>query len=170
MKDIGRRILLGRVAGAFGVRGEVRLESWAEPRFSIFRYQPWILRTLDGMESSVSGARGRDSGKHLVAVFPDVVDRDAAEAMRGAEIYVLRSALPEPVVGEYYWVDLEGLRVRTLEGVDLGVVSHLFSTGANDVLVIRGERERMVPFVQRDFVKSVDFDADLIIVDWDPDF
>ena len=67
-------------------------------------------------------------------------------------------------------MDLEGLRVVTLEGVELGHVSHLFSTGANDVMVVRGERERMLPFVQPDYVKSVDFDSGTITVDWDPGF
>ncbi|MBP0661591.1 16S rRNA processing protein RimM, partial [Mycobacterium tuberculosis] len=70
----------------------------------------------------------------------------------------------------YYWVDLEGLQVRTVDGVELGRVSHLFSTGSNDVVVVQGDRERMIPFVQPDFVKSVDFEANLVIVDWDPEF
>ncbi len=170
MKDIERRILLGRVAGAFGVRGEIKLESWTEPRSAIFRYQPWILRSPSGQESTLTGVRGRDSGKHLVARFPGIEDRDTVEAMRGTEVFVPRSALPPPQPDEYYWVDLEGLDVRTVEGVSLGTVSHLFSTGANDVLVARGDRERMIPFVQPDFVRSVDFDANLIVVDWDPEF
>ena len=170
MKDIERRILLGRVAGAFGVRGELKLESWTEPRSAIFNYQPWIVVSPSGQESTVSGVRGRDTGKHLIARFPDVDDRDVVEAMRGPEVYVARSSLPPPKPDEYYWVDLEGLDVKTVEGVSLGQVSHLFSTGSNDVLVTRGDRERMIPFVQPEFVKSVDFDANLVIVDWDPDF
>jgi len=170
MKDIERRILLGRVVGAFGVRGEIKLESWTEPRSAIFRYQPWIVRSPSGVETTIEGVRGRDSGKHLVARFPGVEDRDTVEAMRGTEIYVARSALPPPKSDEYYWVDLEGLDVKTTEGVALGQVSHLFSTGANDVVVVRGDRERMIPFVQPDFVKSVDFEANLVVVDWDPEF
>ena len=170
MKDIERRILLGRVAGAFGVRGELKLESWTEPRSAIFNYQPWIVVSPSGQESTVSGVRGRDTGKHLIARFPDVDDRDVVEAMRGTEVYVARSSLPPPKLDEYYWVDLEGLDVKTVDGVSLGQVSHLFSTGSNDVLVTRGDRERMIPFVQPEFVKSVDFDANLVIVDWDPDF
>ncbi|HIE1098971.1 MULTISPECIES: ribosome maturation factor RimM [Stenotrophomonas] len=170
MKDNGRRILLGRIVGAFGVRGEIKLESWTEPRSAIFRYQPWILRSPNGQESTFEGARGRDSGKHLVARFPGVEDRDTVEAMHGTEVYVARSALPPPKPDEYYWVDLEGLDVKTTEGVALGQVSHLFSTGANDVVVVRGDRERMIPFVQPDFVKSVDFEANLVVVDWDPEF
>jgi 16S rRNA processing protein RimM len=170
MKDSERRILLGRVVGAFGVRGELKLESWTEPRLAIFKYQPWILRAPDGQETTLTGARGRDTGKHLVATFPAIDDRNVVEAMRGTEIFVARSALPPPSADEYYWVDLEGLDVHTVDGVMLGQVSHLFATGANDVLVVRGERERMIPFVRDDFVKSVDFDANLIVVDWDPEF
>ena len=169
--DPGRRILLGRVNGAFGVRGEVKLESWTEPRDAIFRYQPWILRDAQGNERELRGVRGKVSGKSLVATFPDVTDRDTVEAMRGTEIYVPRSALPPPSPGEYYWVDLEGMRVVTVEGVDFGTVSHIFATGANDVLVARNdERERMIPFVQPQYVTSVDFDAGVVTVDWDPEF
>lgn len=170
MSDNERRILLGRIVGAFGIRGQIKIESWTEPRDAIFRYQPWILRDASGNEREFSGARGKESGKHLVATFPDVTDRDVVEAMRGTDIYVPRSALPPPSPGEFYWVDLEGFRVVNVDGQDYGTVSHLFSTGANDVLMVRGDRERLVPFVEPDFVKSIDFDAGLITVDWDPDF
>ncbi len=163
-------ILLGRVHGAFGVRGELKLESFTEPRNAIFRYQPWILRDPQGNEREVRGVRGKESGKTLVATFPDVTDRDAVEAMRGTEIYVPRSVLPPPQPGEYYWVDLEGLRVVNLEGVEFGRVSHLFSTGANDVVVVLGERERMIPFLQPDSITAIEFDAGLMTVEWDADF
>jgi 16S rRNA processing protein RimM len=167
----GRRILLGRVLGAFGIRGEAKLESWTEPRAAIFRYQPWVLRSPQGVERELHGVRGRESGKYLVATFPDVTDRDAVEAMRGTEIFIPRAALPPPKPGEYYWVDLEGLRVVNVEGVSLGTVSHLFATGANDVLVVRdNERERMIPFVAPQYVTGVDFDAGVVTVDWDPEF
>ncbi|MFC3814104.1 ribosome maturation factor RimM [Lysobacter sp. GCM10012299] len=167
----GRRILLGRVSGAFGIRGEAKLESWTEPRAAIFNYQPWILRDAQGNERELRGVRGKQQGKYTVAHFPDVTDRDAIEAMRGTEIYVPRSALPPPSEGEYYWVDLEGLRVVTVDGVSLGVVSHIFATGANDVLVARDdERERMIPFVVPQYVTSVDFANNVVTVDWDPEF
>ena len=169
--DQGRRILLGRIHGAFGVRGELKFESFTEPVAQVLRYQPWILRDPQGNERELRGVRGKESGKFLVAIFPDVTERDAVEAMRGTEIYVPRSALPPPRPGEYYWVDLEGLRVVNVQGVDFGTVSHLFATGANDVLVARdGERERMIPFVIPQYVTGVDFDAGLVTVDWDPEF
>lgn len=170
MEPSTRRILLGRVHGAFGVRGELKLESFTDPANAIFRYQPWILRDPQGHERELEGARGRVTAKGVVAAFPGVGDRDAAEALRGSEVWVPRAALPPPKPGEYYWVDLEGLRVLNREGVDFGRVSHLFSTGANDVLVAEGERERMIPFLEPDYVVSVDFEAGVVTVDWDPDF
>jgi 16S rRNA processing protein RimM len=165
-----RSVLVGRILGAFGVRGEVKLQSFTEPQRAILGYQPWSLRDAQGGRRELSGARGRDTAKGVVATLPDVADRDAAEALRGTELWVPRSALPPPAPGEYYWVDLEGLRVVNVEGIGFGTVSHLFSTGANDVLVVQGERERMIPFVEPDFIRSVDFDAGLVTVDWDADF
>jgi 16S rRNA processing protein RimM len=164
-----RRILLGRVAGAFGVRGELKLLSWTDPRDALFKYQPWILRAGES-EREVSGVRGRDTGKLVVAAFPGVDTREGAEAMNGTEIWVPRDRLPPPSPGEYYWVDLEGLAVETVEGQALGTVSHLFDTGANDVMVVAGDRERLIPFVTDQYVKSVDFQAGRIVVDWDPEF
>ncbi|WP_246455235.1 ribosome maturation factor RimM [Thermomonas brevis] len=165
-----RMIPMGRLHGAFGVRGEVKLESYADPQRAIARYLPWTLRDARGNERLCEGAKVREGGKGLIATLPGIEDRDAADALRGTEILVPRSALPPPAPGEYYWVDLEGLRVANLEGADFGVVSHLFDNGANLVLVARGERERMIPFVQPDFVRGVDFDAGLVTVDWDAEF
>jgi len=171
METATRRILLGRVHGAFGVRGELKLESFTDPPAAIFRYQPWCLRDVRGAERALAGARGRETAKGLVATFPEIGDRDAAEALRGVEVFVERAKLPPPEPGEYYWVDLEGLRVVNVDGVAFGTVSHLFSTGANDVLVARdGERERMVPFIEPDYVVAVDFVTGTVTVDWDPEF
>jgi len=166
----GKSILVGRILGAFGVRGEVKLQSFTEPQRAVLGYQPWTLRDAQGRECELSAARGRETAKGIVLTLTGIDDRDAAEALRGTEVLVPRSVLPPPAPGEYYWVDLEGLRVVNLEGAALGVVSHLFSTGANDVLVAHGERERMIPFVQPDFIRSVDFEAGVVTVDWDADF
>lgn len=165
-----KRVLLGRIHGAFGVRGELKLESFTEPRTAIFGYQPWTLCDAHGQERVIDNARGRETSKGVVATLAGVDDRDAAEALRGSEVWVARRVLPQPKAGEYYWVDLEGLRVVNTEGADFGTVSHLFSTGVNDVLVARGERERLVPFLEPDYIVSVDFDGGLVTVDWDADF
>lgn len=165
-----RLLLLGKIVGLSGIQGAVKLESYTQPRMRLFAYQPWRLK-LAGAEREVAGARGREQGKGIVANLPDVADRDAAALLVGAEIWVARSALPKPKRGEFYWTDLEGLDVVTPQGAALGRVSHLFSTGANDVLVARdGERERLIPFVLERFVREVDLDAGRIVVDWDPEF
>jgi len=170
MSNQTRRLLMGRIHGAFGLRGELKVESFSEPETALLGYQPWILRDARGHERSVSGARGRAANKGLVVALPGIDDRTAAEALRGTEIFVSRSALPPPRPGEFYWADLEGLRVRTVEGVDLGTVVQVLPTGANDVLVVHGGRERMIPFVRPDTVVSIDLDAGEIVVDWDPEF
>lgn len=164
-----RQVLLGRIVGVFGVEGWVKLHSFTEPRENIFRYKPWTLRGPAG-ESTVDTPQGRAQGKGVVARLSGVDDRDAAAALVGTEIWVPREALPRPRQGEYYWTDLEGMAVRTVEGVDLGRVSHLFATGANDVMVVQGDRERLIPFVVGLQVVAVDVDARCIEVDWDPAF
>ena len=164
-----RLLTVGRIVGIHGVEGWVKLESWTEPRLRIFSYRPWRL-TLAGSEFEAASAQGHEQGKGMVAKLPGCDDRVAAAKLVGATIQVPRSALPKPKRGEYYWTDLEGLIVVTVDGVDLGKVSHLFATGANDVLVVRGERERLIPFVTGQFVKEVDLKAGRITVDWDPEF
>ena len=165
-----RMIAVGRLHGAFGVRGEVKLESHTAPEKAIAHYQPWTLRDGRGQERQCEGAKVREGGKGLVATLPGVEDRDAADALRGVEIWVPRAALPAPPAGQFYWVDMEGLRVVNLAGADFGTVSHIFNNGANDVLVAHGERERMIPFVLPDYITSVDFEAGMVTVDWDADF
>jgi 16S rRNA processing protein RimM len=165
-----RLILVGRIVGLHGVAGEVKLESYTEPRTQIFRYQPWLLTSATG-QREISGCRGREQGKGVVASLPNVTDRDQAALLVGYEIKVKRSVLPKPKADEYYWVDLEGLEVVTIEGVSLGRISHLLSTGANDVMVVKdNERERLLPFILDQYVKTVDFDTGRVTVDWDPEF
>lgn len=118
----------------------------------------------------MSGAKGKlNPNGSVTARLPDVESRDDAEALVGAEIWVLRSQLPPSKPGEYYWVDLEGLKVATVDGVELGTISHLFNNGANDVIAIKGERERYLPYTP-DVVREVDLDGGRMVVDWDPEF
>lgn len=171
MSAAGRRVLVGRIVGLYGVQGWLKIESWTEPRTRIFDYQPWLLTAAPGTEVEVSGIKGRPQGKGLICFVPGTDDRDKAAALVGQDIFIARELLPPPDKDEYYWVDLEGLEVVTTEGVSLGRVSHLFATGANDVVVVRdGERERLIPFVQGTYVRSVDLSGGRMVVDWDPEF
>ncbi|WP_114239217.1 ribosome maturation factor RimM [Dyella sp. C9] len=171
MTAAGRRVLVGRIVGLYGVQGWVKIESWTEPRTRIFTYQPWLLTSAPGVETEITGVKGRPQGKGLIAQLPGIDDRDAAAALVGQDIHVARELLPPPGKDEYYWVDLEGLEVVTTEGVALGRVSHLFATGANDVVVVKdGTRERLIPFIQGSYVRSVDLSDGRMVVDWDPEF
>ena len=114
-------VLVGKIVGLSGLRGEVKLESYTEPRTQIFSYQPWLLKSTLG-DSEISGCRGRAQGKGIVATLPEIEDRDGAARFIGSEVWVRRSALPKPKQGEYYWADLEGLEVVTVEGAWLGTV------------------------------------------------
>jgi len=165
-----KRILLGKIVGLFGIKGAVKLESYTEPREGIFSYSPWWIR-FSAHERKIEKVRGQAQGKGLIAFLPGIHDRDQATEWIGAEIWIDRSALPPPSPDEYYWTDLEGLEIITMKGVSLGRVSHLFSTGSNDVLVVRENgKERLIPFIFGQFVQNVDLKGAQILVDWDPDF
>lgn len=162
-------VVLGRINGFYGVRGWVKVFSYTEPRANIVKFPSWLLKR-DGRWEPVAVEAGRTQGKGVVAKLAGFDDRDAAAALLDSEIAVRRDQLPRPGRDEFYWVDLEGLEVVTTDGQSLGRVSHLLATGANDVLVVKGDRERLVPFVRDRFVTDIDFDAGRITVDWDPEF
>jgi 16S rRNA processing protein RimM len=160
---------MGRIAAPYGVRGWVRVVTFTEAPANLLAYSPWYLKREGGWQA-VELLDGREHGKGLVAQLAGCDDRDKAAALSGSEIGVYRSQLPVPDSDEYYWSDLVGMQVFTTRDVLLGVVDHLIETGANDVLVIQGERECLVPFVRDQVIKSVDIAAGVIRVDWDPDF
>ena len=164
-----KRVVLGQITGLFGVKGWVKVFSYTDPRDNIAAYPHWHLE-LDGRVLAANVESCRRQGKGVIAKLADVDDRDEAAAWLGAQISVRRTELPTPAPGEYYWADLEQLEVRTVTGVCLGRVHHLIATGANDVLVVRGEREHLIPFVEGQSVREVDLDRGVITVDWDPEF
>ena len=92
----------------------------------------------------------------MIAQIKGVNDRNQAETLLGYEIFIRREQLPETSEGEYYWSDLIGLEVETIDGVELGVVDSLLETGANDVLIVKGERERAVPFFKGQVIVEID--------------
>ena len=128
-----------------------------------------MLSKGDGWEESLL-EDGRAQGKGLVVKLAGCDDRDQAEAMRNRQIAIHRDQLEVLAENEYYWNDLIGLNVRSVDGVEFGRVDHLVDTGSNDVLVVKGDRERLIPFLQPDVVCRVDLEMREIEVDWDPDF
>lgn len=162
-------ITVGKIAGVFGVKGWVKVFSYTEPRENILNYPSWLLRK-GVAQKTVKVIAGQPQGKSVVASLTDINDRDKAAELNGWTILIDRTQLPPTAEGEYYWADLVGLKVMTTLGVELGTVDHLLATGANDVLVVAGERERLIPFLRDQTVISVDLDHGEMVVDWDPEF
>ena len=163
------RLVVGRIAAAYGVRGWFHVQSFTAPQENILAYSPWYV-LQGGSWQCREPAEGRLHGKGINARFDECRDRDCASAWRGVDIAIGRGQLPETAPGEYYWQDLIGMAVVNLEGAEFGKVESLMETGANDVLVVVGERERLIPFLRGRVVMDVDLSSRLISVDWDPDF
>ncbi len=162
-----KNVALGYISAVHGIKGWVKVHSWTRPMEAILNYQPWLLGEE---ERPVSIVDGRKQGKGLAALLPGMQDREQARSLIGQQISVNRDQMTPTDKDEYYWSDLEGLEVHTLKGEILGRVDRLMETGANDVLIIRGEREHLVPFVQGQYVTNIDLVAGRMDVDWDPDF
>lgn len=159
---------MGRIVAPYGVQGWVKIQPFTETLDSLFDYEHWWINEAAGWrEGEVEEARVH--GKVLVAKFSGCDGREAALALRGKDIAVSRDELPPAGDGEYYWSDLIGLNVRNLQQENLGQVKEVFATGANDVLVVQSDRERLIPFTSQ-VVQEVDLTTGLILVDWDADF
>lgn len=169
MNRPARRIVVGRVGSAHGVHGWVRVWSYTNPEGNLLDYSPWQLKRA-GACSLVQVVQGRMYGKRMVVKLAGYDDRQTAESLLGAEILVERQQLPALAAREYYWADLLGARVVNGSGVELGRVVGLLSTGANDVLRIQGDRDRLIPFLLDDVIREVDLEQRTIRVDWEPDF
>jgi 16S rRNA processing protein RimM len=162
-------VIVGRITGLYGVHGWVRVFSHTQPREGIGEYRPLYLQS-DGEWRSIEVQEMRRYGGGLLLKLGGYDDRTAATRLLGCDLAIRREQLPALAADEYYWVDLEGLRVITVDGVELGRVARLFETGANDVVVVAGERERLIPFLRGDVIKRIDLAQGLMEVDWDPDF
>ncbi len=161
-------VVLGRIAGVFGVKGWVKVFSHTEPREAILEYQSWLLKRGDSWQA-VTVEDGKPHGKSVIAKLADVEDRDAAAELLDVDIAVSREDLPQTKAGEYYWADLEGLQVIHRDGRSLGKVAYLMATGANDVLVVDGKGECLIPFVMGEVILDVDLAKGQISVDWEWD-
>lgn len=171
---------VGRIADAWGIKGWFKVIPHSASPEALFSSKRWFLlpperggRPFDGCVL-LKVREAREHADTVVATAQDVDGRDAAEALRGARVFIARSSFPTAGEDEYYWVDLIGLDVVNREGVALGRVTELLSTGPQTVLVLAFEeegkpRERMIPFVGV-YIDQVDLAARRITVDWQPDY
>ena len=165
---------VGRVLGAWGIKGWIKVQAFASDPQALFSTKRWHLRAPDGPgvmpPPLLRVTESREQGDFVVAGAQEVPDRNAAEALRGARVFVSRSSFPTAGADEYYWVDLIGCAVTNRDGVALGTVADLIDTGAHSVLrVVQGDDERLIPFVAA-YIDTVDLPTRSITVDWGLDF
>ena len=161
-------ICVGHILGAQGLKGWVKVFSNTSPRANIIKYGPWLVEQNNGLNRF--DVQGREQGKQVLAKLSEIDDRNQAEALTGCKLYIRATQLPALGENEYYWSDLIGMSVETLQSEPLGIVDSLIETGADDVLVLKGERERLIPFVMDEIVRSVDLENQRIVVDWSPEY
>ncbi len=163
-------VIMGRVAAAHGIRGWVKIQPYTEYLDSLLDYQRWWLGQESGSWREVKVLQCEAHNKTVAALLGDCPDRTAAEKLKGWLIAVRRSDLPKQAEGEYYWSDLIGLSVVNDAGDNLGLVTNLLETGANEVLCVQGgSGELLIPFVAS-AIKQVDVAGKVIRVDWSADY
>lgn len=159
---------MGRIIAPYGVRGWVKIEPYTDAVDGLLGYPTWWI-SRDGDWRPYRLTEGHAHGAQLVVRLGEMADRDAAALVKGWKVAVPRSALPPTSTGEYYWADLIGLAVVNMAGDALGTVKEMFSNGANDVMVVGAERERLIPFVEHVIVR-VEIGEARIVVDWELDY
>lgn len=171
---------VGRIGEAWGIKGWFKVLPYSPNPEALFSSKRWFLlpaekgaKTFDG-SALLSIKQAKEHSDSVVASAHEIDDRDAAENLRGARIFIARSSFPTAAKDEFYWVDLIGLEVINREGIHLGTVRELLSTGPQTVLVLEHENEGkktdlMIPFVSA-YVDDVDLNARRILVDWQPDY
>jgi len=167
--------VIGQITSVFGVKGWLKVYSYTDPKDGILEYRHWTL-VHNGHRMAAKLEEGRRQGQGIVVRLKGVDDREAARPYSGADITVPTAELPKLPAGEYYWHQLEGLTVFTINSECLGKVDHLIETGSNDVLVVCAtdasidQRERLIPYLPDQAVSIVSLGEGSITVDWDPEF
>lgn len=160
-------IIVARVGAPHGVKGMVKIHSFTSPKENIIDYHPWYIRRGKTWQT-VETEQCEHRGELILAQFAGCSDREKAAAYTNCDIAITRDMLPALANDEYYWCDLEGLTVIDKDGKTLGTSLHMMETGANDVLVVKGEKEFGIPFILNDVILEVDLENKVIRVDWEP--
>ncbi|MDT7524542.1 MULTISPECIES: ribosome maturation factor RimM [Idiomarinaceae] len=176
MSTTSETVVLGQLGAVYGVKGWLKVQSYTDDAEAIFTYSPWQI-VIQGKQQTVTVEEWRRHNKGLIAKLAGIEDRDQAHLMTGADIIIPAEQLPELPADEFYWRDLIGMTVVNTDGYNMGVVDQIMATASNDVMVVKannndafGRTERLIPFIQSQYVQSVDKTAQRIIVDWPSDF
>jgi 16S rRNA processing protein RimM len=165
-------ILVGKIQGVFGIKGWLKVFSYCRPKEQIFDYTHWDL-SLPKSTETFELQEGKIHGNGIIAKLKHLDDRTRAETYLGAEIWVNKSALHQLADDEFYWFELEGMNVKTIDGDTLGKVVRLMETGANDVLVVQSDNnqeEILIPYLREQVIKQVELETKTITVDWQKDY
>lgn len=169
-------VTLGQLGAVYGVKGWIKIQSFTDDPEAIFDYRPWQL-SKQGKVQVVQVEEWRRHNKGLIAKLTGIDDRDQAHLLTGADILIDEELLPELPAGEFYWRDLMGMSVVNRDGYDMGVVDQIMATASNDVMVVKansndafGRAERLIPFIQSQYIIDVDKTGQRIVVDWPADF
>ena len=158
------RILIGKISGCFGVKGWLKVFSYSNPRENIVSYNNWIIDN-----KLFESIQAKKQGKLIVAKLVGIDDKDAAQAMIGQKIEIEKQQLAQLDDGHYYWHDLEGLEVSNTNGIAFGQLESVLETGANDVIFVKGERTRVIPYILDTVILKVDLEQKTMLVDWHED-
>ena len=164
-----RNIVVARITDAFGVRGQVKIRTFTEESQTLLEFKNWIVSGAKLGERSFEVVAAKIQNNHVIATFQGLTTREDALELKGCEILIPLSALPRLAPGNYYWNELIGLTVANADGTDLGTVKEIIETGANDVLVVHGEKTHLIPYLDSVIVE-VDLDQGTMRVDWFEDF
>lgn len=159
-------IAIGKVGAPYGVKGWVKIHSFTEWVTNILDYTPWYLEDKNGWQL-IKVTDGHQHGKGLVAKIEGYNTPEQSRLLTGKLIGIKRSQLPPLKKDEYYWSDLEGLTVINQENKTLGTVAYVLETGANDVLVIKNDKEHAIPYLPGSVIVSVDLEKREIHVNWE---
>lgn len=159
---------MGQILGPFGIKGWVRLKVFTDTQNGLAHYPRWFVEQGSAwVEHAVLEAGIQ--GKALVARLSGCANRDEAQRLKGCKIGIPRAALPAAAANEFYWADLIGLEVTNVRSQIMGKVTEIFSTGANDVLVVEGDKRHLIPFISQ-VILNVEKEAGVITVDWEIDY
>jgi len=163
-------VVMGKVLVPYGVNGWIKIYSYTEKIESFLTYKKNLFLSKD--QHSWAEIKVKDiklHGKTIVANFANIADRNQAEYYKDYLIGVPKIFLPQLKPNQYYWSDLIGCEMFNLQDVSFGVVDTFIETGANDVIVVKGDKERLIPYTAETVLK-VDAINSKIIVDWDENF
>lgn len=162
-------IIVGKFGRVHGLKGLIKVNSYTELRDSILDYQPWYMLFQDHWQP-IKLLESRAQDKQLLVQVDRFSERDQASQLTNVLIAVPKNKLPSLSADEYYWHELIGLNVIDRDGEALGIVKDIFATGSNDVLVVEGERQLLIPYLMHDIILRISKAENIMQVEWDKNF